>query len=150
MKRNRVKLLLLVAIIFASIGAMAQAKVTWDFSAKKLPNGNYELHMKAVVPNGYHLYSQTTGEGPVPTTFTFNINPLVTRVGKVVEKGKMETINDQIWKTKQKYFGGTVDFVQIVKPKSKVKTKITGKVEYMICNDTQCLPPTEVNFAIPL
>jgi thiol:disulfide interchange protein DsbD len=41
-----------------------------------------------------------------------------------------------------------VDFVQIVKVKGKAKTNLAGKVEYMVCNDKECLPPAETDFSV--
>jgi thiol:disulfide interchange protein DsbD len=49
-----------------------------------------------------------------------------------------------------KYFSGKVDFVQLVKLKSKAKTNFTGSVEFMVCNDQQCLPPATQKFSIAL
>jgi hypothetical protein len=149
--KNMKKMLFILAALFITVSVNAQkAKVTWKFSAKKLAEGKYELRMTATVPAGWHLYSQFTGEGPVPTTFKFNNNALVTLDGKVKEKGKLVTIDDAIWKNKQKFFGGTVDFVQIVKLKGKIKTNVSGEVEYMICDDKQCLPPASQKFNIAL
>ena len=72
--------------------AMAQAQlnpISWTFTAKKLAGNQYELHMTATPPAGWHIYSQNTPEGgPIPTSFTFNNNALVTLSGKVKETGK--------------------------------------------------------------
>jgi hypothetical protein len=145
------KFLFLVAAVMISSVTMAQkAKVTWKFSSKKVSEGKYELHLTASVPKGWHLYSQFTGEGPVATAFKFNPNALLTFDGKVKEVGKMTTVNDKIWNNKQKYFSSTVDFVQIVKLKGKIKTNVSGEVEYMICDDSSCLPPTTGKFNITL
>ncbi len=136
---------LLITSVFAQF-----SKVNWESYAKKLPNGKYELHMVAKIPAGYHLYSQSTGDGPVATNFTFNKNALISLEGKVKEKGKMIVVDDEVWKNKQKYYAGTVDFVQIVKPKAKVKTNVSGNVGYMICDDKKCLPPTTYAFNVAL
>jgi thiol:disulfide interchange protein DsbD len=34
--------------------------------------------------------------------------------------------------------------------KGTVKTNMAGKVEYMLCNDKECLPPKKVDFSIAL
>jgi len=49
-----------------------------------------------------------------------------------------------------KYFSGKVDFVQLVKVKGNAKTNVTGSVEFMVCNDKQCLPPATEKFSIAL
>lgn len=145
------KSIFLSIIILLSASSFAQkAKVSWKFSSKKISEGNYEVYMTAAVPTGWHLYSQFTGEGPVATAFTFNKNALITLNGKVTEKGKMVTINDKIWKNIQKYYGGTVTFTQKVKLKGKIKTNVSGEVEFMICDDKQCLAPTTEKFNISL
>ena len=141
------------ATVFMMIvaGVNAQQKVAWSYTAKKLAGDKYELHITATPPTGWHIYSQTTPDGgPIPTSFTFNKNPLVTLSGTVKEIGKLVTYYDKNFKVNVKYFEGKVEFVQVVAAKAKIKTNITGEVESMICNDKQCLPPTTAKFAIAL
>jgi thiol:disulfide interchange protein DsbD len=38
--------------------------------------------------------------------------------------------------------------VQVVKLKGNIKTTVAGSVEFMVCNDNKCLPPSEVPFKI--
>ena len=83
------KIVLGFVLLMFTIGVNAQQKVTWTYTAKKLAGDKYELHIIAQPPAGWHIYSQTTPDGgPVPTSFTFNKNPLVTLAGTVKEKGK--------------------------------------------------------------
>ncbi len=145
------KFLLLTIVLFCTSAVFAQsAKVTWKFASKKVSEGIYDVTMTATVPTGWHLYSQTTGEGPLATTFTFNKNALVTLNGKVTEKGKLISVKDKIFKNTQKFYGGTVVFTQKVKLKGKLKTNVSGEVEFMICDDKQCLPPTAQKFNVTL
>jgi thiol:disulfide interchange protein DsbD len=145
------KLILLTSVLLLSTTIFAQfTKVAWSASAKKLSNGKYEVRFTAKVPTGFHLYSQFTGEGPVATSFTFNKNALLNIEGSVKEKGKLIAVDDPIWNNKQKFFSGTIDFIQVVKLKTKVKTNISGNIEYMICDDKKCLPPTTYSFNVPL
>jgi hypothetical protein len=44
-----------------------------------------------------------------------------------------------------KNFGQKAIFKQRIKLKSKNAFKVNAKVEFMVCNDSQCLPPTEVD-----
>ena len=39
---------------------------------------------------------------------------------------------------------------QLVKVKDGVKTTVSGTVEFMTCNDKECLPPKTEQFSIPL
>ncbi|NOT92834.1 protein-disulfide reductase DsbD domain-containing protein [Ferruginibacter sp.] len=144
------KLGLGLLLIFFALVADAQ-KITWTYSAKKIAGDKYELHLIANPPVGWHIYSQTTPDGgPVPTTFTFNKNALVTVTGTVKEKGKLVTYYDKNFKVNVKYFEGKVDFVQVVTIKGKIKTNVSGEIESMICNDRTCMPPTSEKFNIAL
>lgn len=131
--------------------ATAQQKISWSYSAKKLANNKYEIHIMASPPVGWHVYSQLTPEGgPIPTTFKFNNNALVALQGSVSEKGKVVTYYDKNFKVNVKYFEGKADFVQVVTVKGNIKTNISGEVESMICNDKTCMPPTTEKFNVAL
>ncbi len=52
------------------------------------------------------------------------------------------------FKSDVRYFENSVTFVQQVKVKGKAKTNLAGKVEFMVCNDRECLPPSTVNFKV--
>jgi thiol:disulfide interchange protein DsbD len=142
-----------IALMIMPILAFSQVKnpVKWAYSAKKISAGKYEVHMTANIEKGWHLYSQTTPEGgPVPTKFTFTKNPLVTMGGPVREVGKLETHFEKLFDVQVKQFSDKVDFVQVVTVKGNVKTNVSGKVEYMVCDDKQCLPPATQQFSISL
>jgi thiol:disulfide interchange protein DsbD len=145
-------LLMLVALL-VTVGAMAQIKdpVQWSYSAKKKADKVYEVVISARLPKPWHIYSQTTPDGgPVPTKITFKANPLVTTEGKVKEVGALKVEHDQSFGVDVKSYYDKVDFVQTVKLKGNVKTNIVAAVEYMVCDDSQCLPPTTKSFDIKL
>ncbi|MEK7227123.1 MAG: hypothetical protein AAB221_15770, partial [Bacteroidota bacterium] len=125
------KITILMAMFFAAVAGNAQLNpVTWSFSAVKVSDKMYEVHMKATIQPGWHLYSQNQPKDAIaiPTAFTFNPNPLVSRDGKVKELGKMEVMNDKELGVSANQYSLTVDFVQKVKLKSGVKTNLTGNV----------------------
>lgn len=145
------KYLLLVLALAGLAVAQAQSstKVNWTFSSKKIADGTYEVHLKADISGNFHLYAQNVGvDGPIPTTFTFTKNPLVSADGKPKEVGKVVKKNEEVWGGVVSYYENTVDFVQTVKVKGKAKTNLVGKVEYMVCDDKQCLPPAETPFSV--
>ncbi|HET7115825.1 MAG TPA: protein-disulfide reductase DsbD domain-containing protein [Hanamia sp.] len=141
-------LLLFSNVLFAQI----QNPVSWSVTSKKIADKTYEIHLTANIDNGWHIYSQTTPEGgPIPTSITFTKNPLVTLDGKAKEVGKMEKhIEPLFGNIDVKQFSNKVDFVQKVKLKAPVKTSVNLSVEFMVCNDRQCLPPSTRNFSVAL
>ena len=145
------RLVLSFSLILAVFAAMAQSnkEVKWAFSAKKIADKTYEVHLTASINGDWHLYAQNVGvDGPVPTTFTFTKNPLLAFEGKVKELGKVIKKKEEVWGGVVNYYENTVDFVQIVKVKGSSKTSLAGKVEFMVCNDSKCLPPAEIPFSI--
>lgn len=145
------KQLIFTLAAFLVMNVAGAQKVKWTFTSKKLSADKYELHLTATVPSGWHIYSQASHtDGPIPTKFTFNNNALLTLDGKVKEKGKLEKYYDNIFKVEVKYFADKVDFVQVVKLKSKIKTNVSGQVESMICDNRKCMPPSTENFNIAL
>jgi DsbC/DsbD-like thiol-disulfide interchange protein len=144
------KLFTVLCLFALPILANAQIEnpVKWSFSSKKINATTYELHMTATIDAGWHLYAQDAGEGPVPTSFKFTKNPLVVLTGKTIEEGKLHKAFDKNFNSELKYYENTVDFIQKVTVKGKAATKVKGTVEFMVCDDHQCLPPKELDFAI--
>ena len=141
-------LLLFSNFLFAQI----QNPVEWSATSKKISDKVYEIHLTANIDKGWHIYSQTTPEGgPIPTSLTFTKNPLITVEGKAKEVGKLEKHTEPLFgNIDVKQFSNNVDFVQVVKLKAPVKTSVDVAVEFMVCNDKQCLPPSTRKFSVAL
>jgi hypothetical protein len=145
------KAVLLGAALLIATATMAQSskQVNWTWSARKIADKTYEVHMTATIGGDFHMYAQDAGgDGPIPTTFSFTKSPLFILDGGVKEKGQQIKKFETAWNHDVKYYEKTVDFVQIVKLKSNVKTSLAGKVEFMVCNDHECLPPADVDIKV--
>ncbi len=148
------KRLFLVAAL-ATIASLSSAQVKdpvkWEFSSKKKDATTYEVRLTATIDNGWHIYSQTTPDGgPIPTTIEFTKNPLLVLDGTAKEVGKLEQKHEALFGVDVKQFSNKVEFVQVVKLKGGAKTVVNGTVEFMVCNDRECLPPTKEKFSITL
>ncbi|HEY9364528.1 MAG TPA: protein-disulfide reductase DsbD domain-containing protein [Chitinophagaceae bacterium] len=131
--------------------AQVRNPVQWDFSAKKINATTYEVYLTAKMENGWHVYSQHTPDGgPVPTTIEFAKNPLLTLNGATKESGKKEQKFEELFGVDVIQFSDKVVFVQNIQVKGKAKTSLNGSVEFMTCNDRECLPPTKQKFSIAL
>ena len=147
---RKILFLLLLSVPFASFAQM-QNPINWSFSSKKIGEGKIEVHLTATIQRGWHTYSQTTPDGgPAPTSITFNRNPLLTMQGSAQEVGKLEQHNEPLFGVDVKQFSNKVDFVQVFSLKASAKTAITGSVEYMVCNDKECLPLKDVKFSVAI
>ena len=145
---KKIALFSLALLTGTLVMAQSGKQVNWTYSAKKIADKTYEVHLTATVNGNYHIYGQEGGDGPISTSFTFTKNPLLLVDGKPKEVGKMKKVYEEAFKSEVRYYEKTVDFVQKVKLRGNNKTNLAGKVEFMVCNDKQCLPPSEVNFSV--
>jgi len=62
------KFFLSLTVLFASIAAFAQIEnpVKWAYSATRVSDKVYEIHMTATIDPKWHIYAQDAGEGPEP------------------------------------------------------------------------------------
>ena len=147
------KFLVVAFLFFTSISFAQQlSPVSWTFSSKKVSDNIYEVQLIATIQSGWHLYSQNQPGDAIaqPTSFNFNKNPLVDLEGKVKEIGKLEKYKDKTLDISANQYSQKVTFVQKVKVKGKVKTNVSGKLEFQTCDDKKCLPPKTVNFSVAL
>ncbi len=145
----------LILMMVLATGSMSfvpgKEHVEWKFEAKKKTATEYEIIITANVDKPWHIYSQNSGKnGPIPTSFVFKKNPLISLSGKTLEKGKAEKSYDDLFKTEVIYYNNTVVFTQLVKLKASVKTTLSGTVDYMLCDEKECTPPTKKSFDITL
>lgn len=126
--------------------------VLWTFTSKKIADKEYEVRLTANVQSGWHIYAQKQPADAIniPTEIVFNKNPLIILDGKAKEFGKLELYSDKRLGISANQYAGKVEFVQKIKLKAKIKTNISGSVEYQTCDDKKCLPPKKMAFNVAL
>lgn len=147
---RRIIISLLIAVTAVS-GAFAQIfdPVDWSFKAERISETEAELIFTASIESGWHLYAQEIdGDGPIPTSFTFQELGGAELVGEVSE-GEGHKEMDENFGMELKYFEDQADFVQRVKI-SNSATSISGELEFMVCNNERCLPPDYLEFEFNL
>jgi len=144
-KKISLQLYILAVLSFFNT-AFGQDKIHWEF---KYDNSRKMLEMKAEIAEGWHLYSQHVANqiGPVPTQFTFEPVEGINLIGVVVEPTPIQKY-DENFEAMLDFFEGKVVFTQRVSTEKSGELK--GKVTYMVCNDTMCLPPTDQEFIITI
>jgi thiol:disulfide interchange protein DsbD len=152
MYMKKIVFTILLTMAIGMVQAQVLNPVIWTFTAKKIADKTYEVHITASLQNTWHLYSQTqpTDAIAIPTEILFKANPVVSLDGKIKEIGKVELYKDQKLGISANQYKDKVDFVQKLKLKANVKTKIVGSVEYQTCDDKKCLPPAKVDFSIAI
>ena len=135
---------LILFCFFHMGGAFAQNHVTWEvhFDTK-----TSEIVISAKIDYSWHLYSVDNAEdlGPVPTTFKFPKQRGLKLLGKTKEQKPVVAFDPN--------FGATVGYHEnAVEFRQKVRVRRLKSVDftvfYMVCDDSQCLPPTEVSLSV--
>lgn len=123
--------------------------VDWKFEAKNVTEKEATLVITATIDRGWHVYSQFIEEGgPIPTSFKFEGQGFST-LGGVAESPKAVGAFDPNFNMQIAWHKNEVKFSQKVRL-SKPQVTVEGMVEFMVCNDTHCLPPEEVPFTIQI
>jgi thiol:disulfide interchange protein DsbD len=148
MKKIKIGILFLL-ILFSANALKAQilTPVHWSYGAKRISKTEAVLFMKAIIDNGWHIYSQTVKDGgPIKTAFTFTPARGYSLIGNTAEP-KPVIHFEKVFGMDVSYFENSVIFQQKIKLNADQVT-VKGQLEYMTCNDKQCLPPEDLDFEV--
>ena len=147
---KKIVLSFLLFFFVTGISAEIQKPVTWSFSNKQVSDKEFDLILTASIENSWHLYSQFIGTGgPVPTSFKFTPSSEYILVGKVTESPKPKKIFEKVFDMEVAFFEKRAVFTQKVRLKVPA-AKIKGSLTFMVCDDSQCLPPEDIDFSFDL
>ena len=119
----------------------------WEyFVTKGEEEGKYELHFKARIGEGWHLYSQKqkSEEEQVMAT-KFYVNKALDADAETKEMGELISAFDATAEMHLDYYEKEVEFVREVGNDS---SEVIVEFEFIVCNESMCLPPelTEIVF----
>ena len=137
---------LFITGIFFLIVSLAQSQIYDPVSFKpdvqKIDDTHYALSIHASIEPGWHLYAQNVPDGgPVPTQFEFTTSDAYELNGSVSEP-QGHVVDDPIFEMRIKYFSDSAEFQQVIERKTAEAFSVKASVEFMVCNDESCLPPT--------
>ena len=138
-----------VAVLMAtSIFAQVEDPVSWTFSVDKVKGQEAELVFSAEIDYPWHLYSaKLPAGGPIATTPWYDESEAYTLVGDIIEVSKPKIKFDAGFQMDVGTIEKKAEFRQKVKFKGSGAQKITGEIEYQVCDDEVCLPPKGVPFS---
>lgn len=148
---HKLWVLALAGALFTGTKAGAQIlhPVTWSYGAKKINATEAIVFFKATIGEGWHVYSQHIKDGgPVKTSFTFTPSKHFTLNGPTLEPKPIVRM-EPAFNMEIGFYEHSVIFQQKIKLNAGATT-VDGKLEYMTCNDKQCLPPEDITFNIPV
>lgn len=149
MKKTRI-LYLVLLITPILCWSQIYEPIQWSTTINEISETEYELNATATIDGNWHVYSQDVPEGgPIATSFAFQSNNHYLKKGNTKEE-EGHTVDDPVFNMRIKYFEKKAVFKQRIKINSKTPFKVQATVEFMACNDTQCLPPEEVELVFEI
>lgn len=143
-------LTLTLLLTFFSFSQTPAAPVSWSATYTQLSGNEGEIVFTARIDPKWHIYSQRpTDAGPIPTSFSITPAPGIQLLGAVEETGAHEEYVPA-FEAKVFVFEKEAVFRQKIRRSSTASQHIGSSVEYMTCNDRQCLPPKTVELSIDL
>lgn len=137
----------LLAMFTLAVAAQMQDPVHFKVSQKKVSPTELEVIFTGRIDKGWHVYSTgLPADGPISATLHTEKAEGVKAVGKLSHRGKEISQFDKMFGMNLRYFENSVTFVQKFKIVGKTY-KVSGYLEYGACNDENCIPPTQVEFA---
>lgn len=141
----------LLPLLGALLATTASAQsVVWSSTVEHLGGDNYRIVLQADVPQGYHMYDMGPYDGgPNATTILLTPGEGATLEGGVEQLSTSHRYYDDIYLMEIGTLAGKARFAQKVKL-SAPQADVKAAIEWMICDDTSCMPPDDTEFTITL
>ena len=144
------KLVTLLMFTFLALAVQAQilTPVKWNIKLEDSESAEKTLIFSAKLDAGWHLYDMNLPEGgPISTSFSFENLKGAKTIGTPVASKEATTVFDEQFQMELRWFAGEVSFRQKIEVTDPKHLQVGGYVEYMACNDENCLPPEQEEFA---
>jgi len=146
MKKLYFLALLLTPFLFFG---QAPNAVKWEAKYNELANGEGEIVITGTVEKGWHTYSMFISQdvAPIATIVTFSPGSNYEMIGKATEEGAKEEF-DKMFDAKIASFEHKAIIKQKVKRKNLKEFQTPLRVEFIACNNSQCLPPKTIDIML--
>ena len=122
--------------------------VKWKIKLDDSESVEKTLTFTATIDNGWHLYDMNLPEGgPVSTSFAFETVKGAKLIGEPIASKEATTVFDEQFNMNLRWFAKNVTFTQKIEVTDPKGLKLEGYVEFMACNDENCLPPEKEEFS---
>jgi thiol:disulfide interchange protein len=153
------QLLLAAVLLFlfpVSLHAQSRATdlVTWSVKAEPAagdPSNDVRLSFHADIENGWKVYAM--GVPRPPRAITITLDTLAVGISQESSFTQSQPLEgyDPFFAMDVRYFRTAADIQTLltVDP-SAGEQEVSGSIEFMVCNDVMCFPPTRVPFTVPV
>lgn len=145
------RIILFIYTILASclLYGEIQEPVKWDISCGEAgADGVLTITFKAKIEDGWHIYGMDMpADGPIATSFNFTKKENAKLVGKAETNAKKHCGMDEMFGMELCEYKGNATFTQKMKVSPTGGYNIAGYVEFMACNNSNCLSPKKETFS---
>ncbi len=148
---TRISLLFVALLGFGiSHAQIIKDPTTWTYEVRKAGNNEYKLLFHLSLKEGWHIYSlEPGGDGTlIPPSFTFEKGAFYKLKGSVTEQGKLEKKQRDGVDGIVREYHNKVTYTQVVTATGN--GKVTGTLEYQVCDESMCLPPKSKAFSFEI
>lgn len=145
-------LLILVLLTSFSVLLAQEQKAHWKTDVEQLEKNLYRISVTAAIDSSWHIYDTLRTEfGPNATIIDFNIadESRAEKVGEMKISREPHKYYDDIYMMEIGYFEDSVTFSQDIRLKKK-NALVNVYVEWMTCDDNNCMPLADQEFAVAL
>jgi thiol:disulfide interchange protein DsbD len=137
-------------LLFLATVIGAQNPISWTYELVDVGQCRADLVLTGTIKPGWYTYSQfIADDGPVPTTLNLEEGPHFRVIGKAKEGGEIIRNFDKVFGMELTKFKNKAVFTQRIEVLDDTKP-IVGYLNYMVCDDSQCLPPKDMEFSLQL
>lgn len=154
MKLKQIITSLLAALCILPLSAQ-ETHVKWKTDVKEIDKSLYEVSVTAYIDSTYHIYDTLRTEfGPNATIVDFKLlessrNATLAEGYNVI--GELHSFYDDIYMMNIGYYADSVKFTTQVRLKGKkARADIGIYVEWMACDDNNCLPLSDEEFTVSI
>jgi thiol:disulfide interchange protein DsbD len=150
---KQISLLFFLAFLLnvVNVGGQILEPVKWEFSLNKISETQIEVVADATIDPNWHLYSANLPEGgPIPTSLNLVDSESYIRAGEIRQQPEPDLQFDEAFGMELSWFSNSARLILPVEIQNGNVSVIEGYVEFMACDDEQCLPPDRVDFSLPL
>lgn len=145
------RFLLLPALLMCAFAATQAQNVSWKNKVEELGDGNYRIVLTAKIPDRFHMYDMGPYDAMGPNATIITVTPVsgAQLVGGVEAVTAPHRYYDDVYELEIGTYEGTAEFAQnlrLTEPSAEVQVYL----EWMICDDTSCLPLSDDEMTIKI
>lgn len=148
LSRALIALLMLLGGGTSAVGQIINDAIRWSHQLENQGADMYTLVFTAKLKPNWHLYgTQIPPNGPQPTALLMDELAGAELIGELTPMRKAIDKYDDIFEMNISYYEGEIRFRQTFRVNDPKAFRMAGAVRYMVCDDTNCLPPSTYEFA---